>query len=434
MNKSWNKKLWLLYQCSLILIVGVFLVRAMSGEYITKASDGQVIHLSKLYQMGKFYDRDENDITNEEMYEQIIEPQIGKTKNKKSSVAGVTPWVFGLEDDRFQLGNLLNPNEKRVGGDAKLTYDSNLMKKVEHLVEERGYEDAYVVVSNWKTGELLATYGDVYTEQIHPGSTIKPILAAAVLSINPDLKNFLYNCTIENHNYITKEDVYHIQCAGGVYHGSVGMEKALAKSCNGYFISLIQQVPKEDLLKVLENWGFGSVKSYEQFFYWDQSFLGNSSKELDYLLAAIGQANVQITPFAMNLCTNALISGTGMIHEPQRVVAKRVASEEEWSEISIERSHVFCEESVAQEVQNYLLEVPKSGTLRKHSLEGLAAKTGTAQYENYNAIWTTGGLIFEETPYSVTVCINQVDKYASSTEAGSMVKEILTYMIGGSEE
>ena len=194
MNKSWNKKLWLLYQCVLVLIIGVFLARAIPGEYVTKVSDGQVIHFSKLYQMGKFYDRDENDITDDAMYEDIIEPEISVTMNQKSSVAGVTPWVFGLEDDRFQLENLLNPYEERVGGDAKLTYDSNLMRKVKHLVEEKGYEEAYVVVSNWKTGEILATYGDIYTKQIHPGSTMKPILTAAVLSINPDLKNFIYNC------------------------------------------------------------------------------------------------------------------------------------------------------------------------------------------------------------------------------------------------
>ena len=142
MNKSWNKKLWLLYQCVLVLIIGVFLARAIPGEYVTKVSDGQVIHFSKLYQMGKFYDRDENDITDDAMYEDIIEPEISVTMNQKSSVAGVTPWVFGLEDDRFQLENLLNPYEERVGGDAKLTYDSNLMRKVKHLVEEKGYEES----------------------------------------------------------------------------------------------------------------------------------------------------------------------------------------------------------------------------------------------------------------------------------------------------
>ena len=431
-NQSFGKGLWLLYISVLAIVLFIFFFRATSGEYVTEASDGQIIHMSNQYKAGKFYDRKEKDVSEEEMFSELIGLDIASNKNSKMYIAGVTPWVFGLEDNRFDLESLLNPFEERVGGNALLSYELDLMKYIDCAVSGSGYENVSIVVSNWKTGEILATYGNVYEKRYHPGSTIKPILAAAVLTINPELANYTYECKTSTHTFATEDGEFTVACAGGSYHGTMNMESALVKSCNGYFISLVQQVPKDELTKVMEQWGFDSVLSFEQFFYWDHSFFDKSEKSIDYLMAAIGQGNTYVTQFGLNLCTNAIVSGTGSIQEPRRVLAKTsVPSDTQWKDIVIENKYEFCNEDVAASIRDMMLKVTLNGTGRSFHMEGLAAKTGTAQNERSNTIWTTGGLVNEDTPYSITVCVDEVSKKTSSSEAGKIAKEILTYMTGG---
>ena len=48
------------------------------------------------------------------------------------------------------------------------------------------------------------------------------------------------------------------KCFNGVGHGKVDLEKAIAYSCNGYFIKLTEQMKPEELLSMAEKLGFGS--------------------------------------------------------------------------------------------------------------------------------------------------------------------------------
>ena len=47
------------------------------------------------------------------------------------------------------------------------------------------------------------------------------------------------------------------KCFNGIAHGTVTMEDAIAQSCNGYFVSLMQQVPQADFLAMAKSLGFG---------------------------------------------------------------------------------------------------------------------------------------------------------------------------------
>ena len=118
------------------------------------------------------------------------------------------------------------------------------------------------------------------------------------------MADFEYDCTAENHVFHTEEGDYRVSCAGNVYHGRVDMAEAIADSCNGYFISLLQQIPKDEIAEELKNWGFDTTISFGQFSYWDQTFSGEDASEIEYLLSAIGQGNCSITPIGLNLCTN----------------------------------------------------------------------------------------------------------------------------------
>ena len=81
------------------------------------------------------------------------------------------------------------------------------------------------------------------------GSVFKPVLAAAALEagLAPE-----YDC-----NGAVVVDGQIFRCAGGVPHGEVDLLAALAKSCNGYFIRLGQQLGAQALLQQAQALGFG---------------------------------------------------------------------------------------------------------------------------------------------------------------------------------
>ena len=45
-------------------------------------------------------------------------------------------------------------------------------------------------------------------------------------------------------------------------HGKVDLEKAIAYSCNGYFIKLTEQMKPEELLSMAEKLGFAPLSSW----------------------------------------------------------------------------------------------------------------------------------------------------------------------------
>ena len=165
------------------------------------------------------------------------------------------------------------------------------------------------------------TISNVFQTRYSPGSTMKPILAAAALSIQPGLlEGGIYNCSKGNHRFPTDEGkAYQINCAGNTYHGRVMMADAIAYSCNGYFVSLLTQLPREELAKELSRWGFGTTVAFDQFAYWDHTFANEDCSGGTYLLSAIGQGDCSITPIGMNLCTNVLLN-SGRLEEPQFIL------------------------------------------------------------------------------------------------------------------
>ena len=81
------------------------------------------------------------------------------------------------------------------------------------------------------------------------GSVFKPVLAAAALEagLAP-----AYQCTGA---VVVDGQVF--RCAGGVPHGQVDLADALARSCNGCFIRLGQQLGAQTLCKLAGEMGFG---------------------------------------------------------------------------------------------------------------------------------------------------------------------------------
>lgn len=440
----------ILFLTVLIVMVWVFFVRTMNGSQMTEMSDGQVIRLAEQFTMGRVEDRNGKplvwgegesiiwqDTMTKNAFEEIIGVEIEQSINSKTTIAGNASWIFGSEFNGFTLENLVNPLKERVGGNAQISLDKDLQNYITNLLSKGEYTEGTVMVSNYRTGEILAAVGPVFTESYHPGSTIKPILTAAVLNCQPELEEFTYNCVESNHNFYTSDGVYRIACINNKSHGLICQADAMTFSCNGYFISLIQQISKEELQNELEKFGFDTVKKYQQLMYWDHKFLNGSNNEIDYLLAAIGQGNCYTTVAGLNFCTNALLN-EGILNEPVILLKKQPMQESEWEEIQKNKTYEMCRKEVAASVVEMMKSVNERGTGKSFYLPGFACKTGTAQKANNDGsvsdkytVWTTGGLVYDETPYSVTVCLDNVSENIGSKYAGEIAKEILEYITGG---
>ncbi len=443
-------KVFVAFLICMALVLAVFGGRVLFGSMITPISNGQLLKYAEKYHMGTVYDRDETFIVCEtdegylwdglesiESFKDILGVDIADTGNSRMTVMGNCPWAYGAGDNRFSRYDLFHPNRDRVGGNVKLTFDKELQEYICQLIQTKGYENAYVVVSNWSTGEIYATYGEVLSVTMHPGSAIKPVIAAAALSVDPSLATYTYDCVKENHTFDTEEGPVKIHCINGKTHGKLDMGSGMAVSCNGYFVSLLKQVDKEKMLEELKKWGFDSCVSYDQFMYWDHTLINGAPEEIYYLQAGIGQANTFITPAGLNFCTNALLN-KGTLVEPVWILAKQVSGEEDWISVQGEDAIRLCQEEVAGQVVDMMLKVTQSGTGTSFALPNFAAKTGTAQKSGANGmigdrytVWTTGGLNTPETPYSITVCLDDVTEDVGSKEAGALAQEILLKMLKG---
>lgn len=463
-KKNPNRTLFLTFLLCLSLIIGLFAYRVGTGICVTEMSAGEPTMLSREYTLGTIVDRNAEFIVSGDekaggvmwrspetmtAFRDLLGLDFEETMESRTSILINTAWVFGAEDNRFTLYSLLHPQNKRVGGDAKITIDRNLQEYISSYILKKGYntDDVYAVVSDYKTGELLGVYGKSFLTLLSPGSTMKPVIAASVLDLDPDKKNFTYDCTEENHVFQTEGGAFRIDCSEGV-HGQMNMENAMAVSCNGYFISLLQSVDKKLVLEKMKGFGFDTEVTYPQFVYADQKFISGAVSESDYLMAAIGQASAKTTVLGMQLCTSALLNG-GYLQSPYWISAKRAtAQDKNWTDIEVnqEASRRVCSEETADFVVKAMEAVTEKGTGKNFNFPAdsgyhFAAKTGTAQKgilseetgEEFYSVWTTGGLVSEDdseaAPYAVTVCLDNVnDKEITSQQAGEMARDILLFL------
>lgn len=475
------------FLAAMIAAVVLFLMRVASGKLETDFSVGQVIHLSQNYEMGNIYDGNgeliangsrkssleyENETT-ATAFQDIIGADISQTLGIRNNICSNALYIYGTQTNALDMKNLIVPSKSvKKGGDVKLTLRKDLQEHLAAMIAESGYEKAYVVVSNYKNGEVLAMYsneGNCLDAMLHPGSTMKPFYLAAALSVDPQLVDYTYDCEADSHDFGSGVQAVHINCAGKTNHGTTDYTKAMAKSCNAWFVSLLDHVDSNKLLEALKVWGFDSSYSFQQFRYSDHSFEGQNGKinrsaakavtagmkklgidlrEKNLRYAVIGQGNTTITPEALNFLTGALLNG-GTLKEPVWIEAKRTsATAGEWEELESEKEYVMCQKDVADTVVQTLEAVMESGTGRSFAMPeaGLVGKTGTAEKADRNGnlsgmqtVWFTGGLtgeFGEANPIAITVAIDDVDSSVTSSAAGTFAKDILKYMLteGGSED
>ena len=322
--QSYINQVWRLFKVALVMMLVLAVVlgnRYLEADAKTTMSeqelDSSLLSLSEVYLPGTIYDKKDNVLMfgsepgklswMSDKKSNSLERLIGgtdyikavETGNVRMTILGMAPELLGESDSRMDEKSLFHPNQRRIGGNVKLTIDADLQNFIEDLLIENGYMDSSVMVSNFQTGEVEAAVclgGDssetVFSRKFHPASTMKLAIAASALEYDANLANFSYTCKGNNTFTLDAEgkETVSVHCSGGNVHGTLTtMESAMAQSCNGYFIALAQQVPEEILRKNLKKFGFDDVMHYDSFKFNDNTFMGESENAYDLVYGCIGQ-------------------------------------------------------------------------------------------------------------------------------------------------
>lgn len=239
------------------------------------------------------------------------------------------------------------------------------------------------------------------------GSVFKLVSAASALEygIPPETQ---YTCT---GGIQVSDGIFH--CYNGESHGQEDMSRAIAKSCNTYFVHVMQQVPQSQFLLMAQNLGFGSGLEIAPGY---SAAAGNlptlDSLKIPKALAnfSFGQGDLTATPVQIAGMVNAIADGgeytpptiyEGFVNENLQYLeqAKEPAKRRVMTEHTAALLRTFMEQSIEEGTSKRFK--PESG--------GAGAKTATAQTGKFVdgvekvISWVAGYYPQDEPRYVITV-------------------------------
>ena len=209
-----------------------------------------------------------------------------------------------------------------------------------------------------------------------PGSIFKVITTLAYIRENNGL-DFTYDCK----GSISRED-FTIKCFKGTAHGEVDLTKAFAKSCNGYFVALEEQLGVTQLRKAAEALGFNQVFNTDLGYSMSQFSLQESDSAFEKGATAIGQGRTLTTPFHMAMIASAIIND-GVIWKPYVIEYAMKNNRQIEDRQMPEMMGTWLTEEEAYKLQTLMegvLDFGTAVTLPEKNLV-VGGKTGTAQNE-----------------------------------------------------
>ena len=273
--------------------------------------------------------------------------------------------------------------------DVRITLDAALQSRVAAILADHARRSstgrAAAVVLDPATGDLLASVSYPWPEAslagsgvrpspdelldrarfglYPPGSTFKIITAAAALRRDPSLKGLTFTCArlpdgrtgakVSGWGRPVRDDVLDREP-----HGTIGMQQAMAVSCNAYFAQLAVRMGPDALLEAARPVGVSLAR-------------GNTAAHVRDALPQVGygQAEVVATPLRMARVA-AAVAADGVVPDVRWETGTPIA----------EPSALVSRES-ARLLGRYMRDVVLSGTgkaLRSHPV-AIAGKTGTAE-------------------------------------------------------
>ncbi len=427
-NKKVNNLMYAVVFMAFISTIAILLIASVGANYLVDSKyDSRSNRLVATVKRGSVLDRNHEVLTysekNEDGYVRI------------SKYPGLFSHVIGYVDKKYGttgLESLYNPelmgrgnasfmtktkniilNEK-TGDNLVLALDLKLQQKSQALL--KNFNGA-IVVSNPKTGEILASYSNpTYDERklsefinnenessmlnrvqfgrYSPGSVMK-----ILTSINLLQNNF-------NENY---EDTGSIEIGdakianyNNMRYGTVDMKKAFAHSLNTYFVWAN--------LKYLES--FKNLIDSVNKTISDSSIvpmapieLSLSDDEFSNALLGIGQGKVTLSPMILNIITESVYNG-GYFYTPRYVNSFETEDVKINKKLFSKKIIMPFSEQIANQVKDYMKEVVATGTASGFGLKNAGGKTGTAELGNgkYNYFFT-GFYENEENPKCITIVL-----------------------------
>lgn len=309
-----------------------------------------------------------------------------------------------------------------------LTIDRDIQSIVENALDESGAECASAVVIDVNSGAIRACVSrpgfDQYNiaaslkDEKSPlinraflpfsvGSVFKPVVAAAALESGVGT-DFSYECT----GSVTVNGVT-FNCHKHEGHGLIDMKKAVAESCNTYFIALAQEIGAQKIIGMASAFGFGKETVFASGM---KSSQGNlpTAEETDSLAAlanlSFGQGALTATP--VQICAMYAAIANGGIYVSPYLAQGKVDGNGEVEKFNPEISGTrIISEKTAEILQSFLIAVVEEGSGSRAKCEGFVCggKTATAQTgktvdgeEIFNA-WFAGFFSAGNSRYAVVI-------------------------------
>ena len=331
-----------------------------------------------------------------------------------------------------------------------LTIDSNIQNIAESSAAKH-IECGAVVIIDIDSGEILAmasipTYNrnniaSVLDDTRSPlinravasynaGSVFKPVVAAAALENGFDAES-VYDC-----NGCVKIGDTTMGCIRHTQHGAENLEKAIAHSCNTYFINMSRQTGGEAILDMAEKLGFGSPTQLGARYRSSKGNLpeaGLLKQPAELANLSFGQGSLTVTPVQVAGMTAAIARG-GEYIEP--FVVKGLTDEQKniISQPFLPRKHRAMTASTANTIASCMRTAVLEGTAKAGASDKItsAAKTGTAETgiikngRKVNQAWYAGFFPYESPKYACVVLAE--DGASGGGSAGPAFKEIAERM------
>ena len=332
-----------------------------------------------------------------------------------------------------------------------LTIDSEIQKLAEQAAKKHLKKGA-VVVTEVSGGEIRALVSvpsfspdDVASalknadspllnralSAYNVGSVFKLVSAAAALEngVSPDTK---FECT---GGINVGGGVFH--CFNGEKHGVLNMQEAIAKSCNTYFIRLMQQVPNESFLEMACSLGFGKAFQFAPGY---SSAAGALPKLSELMIPralanfSFGQGSLTATPVQISGLINA-IAAKGEYVQPYLVKGLVDENGNETQTAAKQQPKQVMSQSTAALLRQFMAASVDHGTSQKGKPDagGAGAKTGTAQTgeivdgREIVQAWYAGFYPLEEPRYSIVVLAE--DGEGGGSTCAPVFKEITSGLL-----
>lgn len=427
-NKKVNNLMYAVVFMAFISTIAILLISSVGANYLVDSKyDSRSNRLVATVKRGSILDRNHEVLTYSEKnnddyvriskYPGLFSHVIGYI-DKKYGTTGLesayNPELMGRGNASFmtKAKNIIL-NEK-TGDNLILSIDLKLQQRAQALL--KNFNGA-IVVSNPKTGEILASYSNpTYDERqlkevinnenessmlnrvqfgrYSPGSVMKILTSINLLENN-------FNEEYEDTGSIKIGDAK-IANYNNMRYGTVDMKKAFAHSLNTYFVWAN--------LKYLESFknlidSVNKTISESSIVPMAPIELSLSDDEFSNALLGIGQGKVTLSPMILNIITESVYNG-GYFYTPRYVNSFETEDVKTNKKLFSKKIIMPFSEQIANQVKDYMKEVVATGTASGFGIKNAGGKTGTAELGNgkYNYFFT-GFYENEENPKCITIVL-----------------------------